>query len=59
MKKCPYCKTQFIPHPKVGKRQITCGEPAGKAIRNMWKRTVMHKRCVTGEKSSILIYVPS
>ena len=31
MKKCPYCKTQFTPHPKVGKRQITCGKPACKA----------------------------
>ena len=31
MKNCPYCKTQFTPHPKVGKRQITCGEPACKA----------------------------
>jgi hypothetical protein len=31
MKKCPYCKTQFAPHPKVGKRQITCGKPACKA----------------------------
>jgi len=31
MKKCPYCKTQFVPHPKVGKRQITCGKPACKA----------------------------
>ncbi|MBT7716312.1 MAG: hypothetical protein HN745_31695 [Deltaproteobacteria bacterium] len=30
MKKCPYCKTQFTPHPKVGNRQITCGEPACK-----------------------------
>jgi len=30
MKKCPYCKTQFIPHPKVGKRQKTCGKPACK-----------------------------
>lgn len=31
MKKCPYCKTQFVPHPKVSKRQITCGKPACKA----------------------------
>ena len=30
MKECPYCKTQFIPHPKVGKRQKTCGKPACK-----------------------------
>lgn len=30
MKKCPYCKTRFTPHPKVGKRQITCGKPACK-----------------------------
>jgi len=30
MKKCPYCKTQFTPHPKVGDRQITCGKPACK-----------------------------
>ncbi len=26
MKKCPYCKAQFTPHPKVGKRQIICGK---------------------------------
>ena len=31
MKKCPYCKTKFTPHPKVGKRQITCGALACKA----------------------------
>ena len=31
MKKCPYCKTRFTPHPKVGERQITCGAPACKA----------------------------
>jgi hypothetical protein len=31
MKKCPYCKTQFTPHPKVGERQITCGAPVCKA----------------------------
>ena len=31
MKNCPYCKTQFTPHPKVGERQITCGKPACKA----------------------------
>ena len=31
MKECPYCKTQFIPHPKVGKRQKICGEPACKS----------------------------
>ena len=31
MKKCPYCKTQFTPHPKVGKRQKICGEPACKS----------------------------
>jgi hypothetical protein len=31
MKKCPYCKTQFVPHPKVGKRQKICGKPACKA----------------------------
>ena len=31
MKKCPYCKIQFIPHPKVGKRQKTCGKPACKS----------------------------
>ena len=31
MKDCPYCKTQFTPHPKVGKRQKTCGEPACKS----------------------------
>lgn len=27
MKKCPYCKTNFIPHVKVGTRQKTCGSP--------------------------------
>lgn len=26
-KKCPYCKSFFIPHPRVGKRQKTCGKP--------------------------------
>ncbi len=31
MKKCPYCKTRFTPHPKAGKRQITCGKPVCKA----------------------------
>jgi len=31
MKECPYCQTHFTPHVKVGKRQITCGEPACKA----------------------------
>lgn len=31
MKECPYCKTQFTPHPKVGKRQKICGEPACKS----------------------------
>lgn len=30
MKKCPYCKIQFTPHAKVGKRQKTCGKPACK-----------------------------
>jgi len=30
MKKCPYCKTQFTPHPKVGERQKICGKPACK-----------------------------
>jgi len=101
MKKCPYCKAQFTPNPRVGERQITCGKPAckaalksdnnrkwrqrnpdyhrdyypqvkdwleqkpgylkksGKAIRNMWKKTGMHRGCVTNEKSSVLIYKPS
>ena len=27
MKKCPYCKISFFPHPKVGSRQKTCGSP--------------------------------
>ena len=27
MKKCPYCKTCFTPHVKVGARQKTCGSP--------------------------------
>ena len=31
MKKCPYCKAQFTPHPKVGKRQIICGKSTCKA----------------------------
>ena len=31
MKECPYCKTQFTPHVKVGKRQKTCGEAACKS----------------------------
>jgi len=31
MKECPHCKTQFTPHPKVGKRQKICGEPACKS----------------------------
>ncbi len=31
MKKCLYCKTQFTPNPRVGERQITCGEHACKA----------------------------
>lgn len=30
MKECPYCKTQFTPHVKVGDRQITCGKSACK-----------------------------
>ena len=30
MKKCPYCKTHFIPHVKVGARQKTCGRPVCK-----------------------------
>ena len=30
MKECPYCKTHFTPHVKVGDRQITCGKPACK-----------------------------
>ena len=30
MKECPYCKTLFTPHPKVGKRQKICGDPACK-----------------------------
>ena len=24
-KRCPYCRTSFIPHPRVGRRQKTCG----------------------------------
>ena len=31
MKECPYCKTHFTPHVKVGDRQITCGKPSCKA----------------------------
>ena len=31
MKECPYCKTQFTPHPKVGNRQKICGEAACKS----------------------------
>lgn len=31
MKECPYCKTHFTPHVKVGKRQKTCGKPACKS----------------------------
>ena len=27
MKKCPYCKSHYTPHVKVGSRQKTCGEP--------------------------------
>ena len=27
MKKCPYYKAHFAPHPKVGSRQKTCGRP--------------------------------
>ena len=30
MKECPYCKTHFTPHVKVGKRQKTCGKPVCK-----------------------------
>jgi len=30
MKKCPYCKTNFTPHVKVGARQKTCGSSACK-----------------------------
>jgi len=26
-KKCPYCKSSFMPHPRVGNRQKTCGKP--------------------------------
>ena len=26
-KRCPYCRGLFIPHPKVGQRQKTCGHP--------------------------------
>ena len=29
-KKCRYCRTSFIPNPRVGKRQKTCGKPACK-----------------------------
>jgi len=27
-KRCPYCRGFFIPHPRVGKRQKTCGHPS-------------------------------
>ena len=27
-KRCPYCRGFFIPHPRVGKRQKTCGRPS-------------------------------
>ncbi len=27
-KKCPYCRTSFIPNPRVKQRQKTCGNPA-------------------------------
>jgi hypothetical protein len=27
-KKCPYCRTSFVPSPRVGKRQKTCGRPS-------------------------------
>jgi len=27
-KPCPYCKNSFIPHPRVGPRQKTCGDPS-------------------------------
>jgi len=27
-KKCPYCHVLFFPHPRVGKRARTCGNPA-------------------------------
>ena len=30
MKECPYCKTRFTPHPKVGDRQKICGKLACK-----------------------------
>ncbi len=29
-KKCRYCQSSFIPNPRVGKRQKTCGKPACK-----------------------------
>jgi hypothetical protein len=29
-KTCPYCQCSFIPNPKVGPRQKTCGNPACK-----------------------------
>jgi hypothetical protein len=32
-KKCRYCRTSFLPNPRVGKRQKTCGKPACKKAR--------------------------
>lgn len=29
-KKCPYCRTFFVPDPRVGQRQKTCGNPSCK-----------------------------
>ena len=45
---------------KIGLRRIRDTLNATvKAIRNMWKRTGKLRGCVTGEKSSVLIYKPS
>lgn len=43
MEKCPYCKTSFTPHVKVGARQKTCGSPeCKKALKSennkRWRR---------------------
>jgi hypothetical protein len=32
-KKCPYCRTFFVPDPRVGQRQKTCGNPSCKKAR--------------------------
>ena len=33
-KKCPYCRTFFVPDPRVGQRQKTCGNPSCKKALN-------------------------